>query len=81
MDHPPRHPADAFRSAARIYVLVSEFVAPILLGLLMDWGFGTAPWATVIGVLLGLTVGGFRVVQLARKLAESDHKPRGANPP
>ena len=81
MEQPPRPPVEQFRSAARIYQVVSEFVAPIVLGLLVDWGFGTKPWGTAVGVLLGLGVGGLRVAQMARQLAASDRKPGGTSPP
>jgi F0F1-type ATP synthase assembly protein I len=76
----PQQPDQQFRSAARIYQLVSEFVAPIGFGLLIDWGFGTRPWGTLVGVVVGLLVGGLRVAQMARRLAESD-RPGGPNPP
>jgi F0F1-type ATP synthase assembly protein I len=81
MDKPPRHPTEQFRSIAFVYVLVSEFVAPVVLGLLVDWGFGTSPWGTAVGVLLGAGLGGMRVVQYSRKLAESDRRPGGGQPP
>jgi F0F1-type ATP synthase assembly protein I len=72
----PREKADQFRSAARIYQLVSEFVAPIVFGLLVDWGFGTKPWATLAGTLAGLLIGGIRVAQLVRRMSESDLGPK-----
>ena len=76
----PTPPADEFRNAARIYQVVSEFVAPMLVGLLIDWWFQTMPWATLVGVVAGLAVGGMRVAQIVRKLGEMDQKPK-AGPP
>lgn len=67
MSEPP-HPAEQFKSLGRIYQLVSEFVAPIVLGLLFDWQVRTAPWGTIVGVLVGVLIGGLRVAQLARQL-------------
>jgi F0F1-type ATP synthase assembly protein I len=34
-----------------------EMVAPIVLGLVLDYQFGWMPWATVIGAVLGLVAG------------------------
>jgi F0F1-type ATP synthase assembly protein I len=34
-----------------------EMVAPIVLGLILDYQFGWMPWATVIGAVLGLVAG------------------------
>jgi len=72
----PRESAEQFRSAARIYQLVSEFVAPIVVGLLVDWGFGTKPWATLVGTLAGIALGGFQVSRIVRKMSESDRGPK-----
>ena len=48
--------------------MVSEFVAPIVVGLLVDWQFHTKPWGTFVGVLVGLLFGGVRVRQIVRKM-------------
>jgi F0F1-type ATP synthase assembly protein I len=81
MTQPPPRPAEQFRSFAYVYVMVSEFVVPIVLGLLVDWGFSTGPWGAVVGVLLGMTLGTMRVLQYSRKLAESDRRPKGGDLP
>jgi F0F1-type ATP synthase assembly protein I len=65
-------PGDQFRSVARIYQLVSEFVAPIVIGLLVDWQFGTKPWATLVGTIAGLAIGVIRVAQLVRRMSSTD---------
>ena len=51
--------------------MVSEFVAPILLGLLVDWLADSAPWGTVVGVLVGVLIGGWRVGRLASKIGNA----------
>lgn len=56
------------RSVARVYQLISELVAPIVLGLLVDWQFATSPWGLLIGTLVGLLMGGWGVSRLIRQL-------------
>jgi hypothetical protein len=67
----PSPPAEQFRSLGLVYQLVSEFLAPIILGLVIDWQAGTAPWFTVIGVLLGMLIGGFRIYRIAGRIGKS----------
>ena len=57
-----------------------EHVAPIVVGLLIDWWLRSAPWATLVGVAVGFVVGGVRVRQIVRRLSEMDQKPK-AGPP
>jgi F0F1-type ATP synthase assembly protein I len=65
---------DEIRSVGLIYVLVSEFVSPIVLGLLADYALGTSPWGLLIGVVFGLIVGGFGVTRLIRQLDAADKR-------
>lgn len=65
---------DEIRSVGMIYVLVSEFVSPIVLGLLADYALGTSPWGLLIGVVFGLIVGGFGVMRLIRQLDAADKR-------
>ena len=76
--YPPRPsgPAEQFRSAAVITQLVSEFVAPIAIGLIADWQLGWLPWGTAIGTVLGLLLGGFRVKAILKKLDQDDQARR-----
>ena len=69
----PQSPEE-FRSVGMIYVLVSEFVSPIVLGLLADYALGTSPWGLLLGVLFGLVVGGFGVSRLIRQLDAADRR-------
>jgi F0F1-type ATP synthase assembly protein I len=48
------------RELGRLYAIAQvglEMVAPIALGLLLDYQFGWMPWATIAGAVLGF-VGG-----------------------
>ncbi|HUR54241.1 MAG TPA: hypothetical protein VMZ71_08925 [Gemmataceae bacterium] len=69
----PQSPEE-IRSVGMIYVLVSEFVSPIVLGLLADYALGTSPWGLLIGVVFGLIVGGFGVSRLIRQLDAADKR-------
>ena len=72
----PQSPEE-FRSVGMVYVLVSEFVAPIVLGLVVDWQVGTSPWGLLVGVLFGLLVGGFGVARIVRQLDAADNRKKG----
>jgi F0F1-type ATP synthase assembly protein I len=69
----PQSPEE-FRSVGMIYVLVSEFVSPIILGLLADYALGTSPWGLFVGVVFGLLVGGMGVKRLIRQLDAADKR-------
>lgn len=74
---PGPNPAEHVRSVGLVYQLVSEFVTPIVLGLLVDWQFGTKPWGTLVGTSLGLLLGLFRVRQILRQMdAEANSRSR-----
>ncbi len=45
----------------------TEMVAPLLLGLLLDWLFGWLPWATVIGAVLGFVGGMMHMISMLSK--------------
>ena len=72
---PSPHPSEQFRSLGRIYQLVGEFVAPVVVGLLVDWLAHTAPWGTLVGVLLGMLVGGFRLYRLSTQIGNPPQPP------
>ncbi|MGI9529922.1 MAG: AtpZ/AtpI family protein [Acidimicrobiia bacterium] len=50
--------------------LISYIVAGLLLGLLMDWVFGTTPVMVIIWTLLGVGVGFWRLWQSSEELEE-----------
>jgi ATP synthase protein I len=43
-----------------------EMVAPLLLGLALDYSFGWLPWATAIGGVLGFVGGMFHMISMLR---------------
>lgn len=49
---------------------VSSIVAGLLLGLFLDWWWGTAPWMVIAGILLGVYNGWRRMQQQAEKIDE-----------
>ena len=53
-----------------------EMVAPMGLGIALDWYFGWSPWALVIGFVLGF-VGGFIHLLTMLKQHEDDEKKQG----
>jgi F0F1-type ATP synthase assembly protein I len=56
-----------------------EMVAPIGLGLFLDWYFGWRPWATVAGAALGLVGGiGHMVILINRHQDEASPPDSGA---
>lgn len=70
-------PAEEYRSIARVYQLISEFVAPIVLGLVVDWQFGAQPWGLLVGTLCGLAMGGWGVMRLIRQMDAADARKKG----
>jgi F0F1-type ATP synthase assembly protein I len=53
-----------------------EMVAPIVLGLLLDWYVKwTAPWAAVGGAVLGLVGGFIHLVQMLNKMDSTKPPP------
>lgn len=56
---------------------MSEFVAPIVLGLVVDWQAGTSPWGLLVGVLFGLIVGGLGVARMVRLMDAADKRKKG----
>ncbi|HEV3120164.1 MAG TPA: AtpZ/AtpI family protein [Gemmataceae bacterium] len=41
-----------------------EMVGPLLIGLGIDYYFGTLPWATVVGTVLGFVGGFFHLIMM-----------------
>lgn len=60
---------------------VSTIVAGLLLGLLLDWWWGTAPWMVIVGILLGVYSGWRKMMQQSKKIddqaAEAMRRRRG----
>jgi F0F1-type ATP synthase assembly protein I len=65
---------------ARRYMTLSqvglEMVAPIVLGLVLDYYLGWSPWCVIVGAVLGLT-GGFVHLVVALNKEDPDSRPPG----
>jgi F0F1-type ATP synthase assembly protein I len=70
MTRPP-HPSEQFRSIGLIYQLVGELVAPIVLGLVIDLFAKTGPWGTILGALVGVGLGAWRIGRMASRIGTS----------
>lgn len=64
-------PDDALRYAT-LAQLGLEMVAPIGLGLLLDYQFGTMPWLTVAGAVLGFAGGMVHLVSVLGRKGRQD---------
>jgi F0F1-type ATP synthase assembly protein I len=49
-----------------------EMVAPMGVGIAIDYYFETKPWATVIGAVFGFTAGLFHLIVLANRPQKGD---------
>jgi F0F1-type ATP synthase assembly protein I len=47
-----------------------EMVAPLGIGLWLDYYFGWSPWATIIGTILGFVGGTAHLIIMAQKIEE-----------
>jgi F0F1-type ATP synthase assembly protein I len=74
------HPSEQFRSLGLMYQLVGEFVAPIAVGLVVDWLAKTGPWGTIVGALLGMAVGGWHLLRIASRIGNQPPKPPDGSP-
>lgn len=52
--------------ASRVTTIGLEFVLPALLGVWLDGQFGSLPLATLLGALLGFSVGIIHLLRIAR---------------
>jgi ATP synthase protein I len=53
--------------ASRISTIGLEFALPPLAGVGLDRWWGTGPWATVVGAVLGFAVGMMHILRVARE--------------
>ena len=53
--------------ASRISTVGLEFALPPLAGAGLDRWWGTSPWATVLGAVLGFAVGMMHILRIARE--------------
>jgi F0F1-type ATP synthase assembly protein I len=58
----------------------TEMVAPLLVGLLLDWLFGWLPWATVVGAVLGFVGGMMHMISLLSAHQREEDEERKKSP-
>lgn len=61
---------------SRVTTIGLEFALPAVLGRGVDVWLGTAPWLTVAGAVLGLTVGMIHVLRLPGEIARAEERRR-----
>jgi F0F1-type ATP synthase assembly protein I len=44
-----------------------EMVAPLFVGLYLDWQFGTTPWLMLIGIVLGFVGGLYHLIVMLQR--------------
>lgn len=59
----------------------SEMASFTILGLLLDYAFGTMPWLTVVLTLLGLVAAFLHLKRLAKTIATRKPTPPGGGTP
>jgi hypothetical protein len=57
-----------------------EMIAPMLVGIGLDYAFGWTPWATVIGLILGFVGGLVHLVHMVNKHDAQERRPPGRAP-
>lgn len=58
-----------------------EFVAPLVVGVLLDLKFDWQPWGTILGGLLGFVGGMYHLVTLANRPKPNDQAGPREGPP
>jgi F0F1-type ATP synthase assembly protein I len=57
-----------------------SLAGPVLIGAFLDWQFGWSPWATVVGVLLGMAACMTMLLRLNTRTKGAPPGPPGAGP-
>lgn len=68
-------PSNGPRVPMGLMVAGSEMVSFTLLGLLLDWAFGTMPGFTIGLTLLGVVAAFYMVVRMSRSLGQKKQAP------
>lgn len=77
-DPPPPAP---FRRAVVMTQVGMDLLAPTIVGLVVDWQSGTAPWGTIIGLLVGLALCLYHLAWIAKRLKNPDQNGPGQGEP
>jgi ATP synthase protein I len=67
--------------ANRITGIALEFVVPMILGVLLDRWWGTNPFATILGGILGFVMGLWHVMRLASSMPSPRSRSSSTPPP
>ena len=65
---------------ARVTTIGLEFAVPALLGHGLDRWLGSAPWFTVGGAVLGMTIGMLHVLRLPEEIRRAEERRRPPGP-
>jgi F0F1-type ATP synthase assembly protein I len=72
------------KETGRLFALAQvglEMVAPIVLGVIVDSNFETAPWGVAAGAIVGLAGGLWHLTVLAKRFDETrPPRPKGSQP-
>ena len=58
--------AHLYQLSARISVIALEMVIPALVGIWLDWFLGTVVLCAILGVFLGMALGFWQLLKIAR---------------
>jgi ATP synthase protein I len=64
----------------RVTAIGLEFAVPAFVGFGLDRWWGTAPWMTILGALLGVGMGMLHLIRLASELSASAEKRQSTRP-
>jgi F0F1-type ATP synthase assembly protein I len=58
-----------------------DLIGPTIVGLVIDWQFGSRPWGTIIGLLVGFVVCLYHLAWIAKRLKNPDQNRPGQGEP
>jgi F0F1-type ATP synthase assembly protein I len=69
------------REVGRYYALAQaglEMVAPLVIGAFLDYKLGWAPWATVIGAIIGFVGGTMHLIIMAQRMDRDETRKKNS---